>query len=243
MGILKPNVGMSVEKIGRLYEESADAGLHFIKDDEIRFDETKEILLNRVYYIANQAAQKNLKTIYVVNLPSSFDAHFIKQLEEAGAMAFLCSPWLFGFDALQNLRQWTSLPLFAHPAFAGALVHADSAGFPTLHPRVALASCVRAAGADFSLFPSPYGKIGLSMQNAQAVASECVGSLVRDENSSDVCLPCIPVPSAGVKWEHASMARRDFGQDFVLNAGTGIFSNEVSISQNIRFFLNGLINE
>ena len=45
-----------------------------------------------------------------------------------------------------------------------------------------------------------------------------------------------PVPSAGIKPEHAPEAKKDFGKDFVLNAGTGIFANHKGITSTIKQF-------
>jgi 2,3-diketo-5-methylthiopentyl-1-phosphate enolase len=46
----------------------------------------------------------------------------------------------------------------------------------------------------------------------------------------------MPVPSAGIKPEHAPLAKKDFGKDFVLNAGTGIFSSPEGIQKSIEKF-------
>jgi 2,3-diketo-5-methylthiopentyl-1-phosphate enolase len=152
-----------------------------------------------------------------------------KQLESSGADALLVNVWTCGLSVFQRLRLATKLPLVAHPALAGAL------GQGTLNdaiaPSVLLGTLMRAAGADLTLFPSPYGKIGLPLETAAAVADQCRASW------QDCILPSIPVPSAGIKPEHVELAYRDFGSDFVLNAGTAIFASGVSVADSARKFL------
>ena len=58
MGILKPNVAMSAEKIRDLYVEAAEAGIHLLKDDEIRFDENEDEILKRVELVAKAKKTK-----------------------------------------------------------------------------------------------------------------------------------------------------------------------------------------
>ncbi|KAB8027389.1 RuBisCO large subunit C-terminal-like domain-containing protein [Fluviispira multicolorata] len=231
MGILKPNVGMSSEKIAFLYVEAAEAGIHLLKDDEIRHDLSPLESLKRVALVANEAQKRNLKTLYAVHLQiegNKFIEH-AKSLESAGANAFLINTWITGIEVLQELRKVTSLPIMSHPALVGAFgIQEENA---TIHPRVTLAQFIRAAGADFSLFPSPYGKLGLNKEIALDVAKNC---LVNNENWRINGMT--PVPSAGIKPEHAPLAKKDFSEDFILNAGTGIFSHPNGIQKSIEEF-------
>lgn len=236
MGILKPNVAMSDETIVTLFCEAAQAGVHLLKDDEIRFDAQLTDALTRIEAVANAKERKGLKTLYAVHLQTSFkgvDAQLVKQFENAGASALLFNPWIGGLGSLQHLRTLTTLPLLAHPALAGAF---GTGSMANIHPRVALGSLVRAAGADLTLFPSPYGKIGLSLDDSHSIAA---ASLTAAEGWKGVC-STTPVPSAGIKPEHAPKAIQDFGNDFVLNAGTAIFANGQTVAENVTAFRKGL---
>lgn len=231
MGILKPNVAMEDQKICDLYLQAAEAGLHLLKDDEIRHDQSFTATLKRTELIATTANKRNLKTLYAVHFQLDC-LHFKEQLraiENAGAQALLINTWTSGIDFLQEMRKLTTLPILSHPALVGAFgirTHAS-----TIHPRVTLAQFLRAAGADLSLFPSPYGKLGLDKEVALDIAQNC-----RQMNDHWQINPTIPVPSAGIKPEHAMQAKKDFGKDFVLNAGTGIFANMNGISTSIKQF-------
>ncbi|MES2615059.1 MAG: RuBisCO large subunit C-terminal-like domain-containing protein [Bdellovibrionota bacterium] len=230
MGILKPNVAMSAEKIRDLYVEAAQAGIHLLKDDEIRFDSDENEILKRVALVAKAKQAKNLNTLYAVHLQISGNNYLdlVKKCEQAGADGFLINSWICGLDVLQNIRKTTNLPLFSHPALVGAFGFENAQC--TIHPRVTLAQFTRAAGADFSLFPSPYGKLGLPKPIALDIAKQCLNT----KNTNFKAMT--PVPSAGIKPEHAPLAMEDFGADFVLNAGTGIFSGGKNISENIAEF-------
>lgn len=236
MGILKPNVAMSAKKISELFVEAAQEGVHILKDDEIRHDQDESEIVKRVELVAQEAAKRNLKTLYAVHfqVTGSHYLTLLKQLQNAGASALLINTWTCGLDVLQTVRQHTDLPILCHPALVGAFGHTEKSY--TIHPRVTLAQLLRAAGADFSLFPSPYGKLGMPREDALSVADEC---RVKDERWP--IQSTIPVPSAGIKPEHAPLAKKDFGCDFVLNAGTGIFSgDQAAIRSHILNFKNQL---
>ena len=220
MGILKPNVGMDAQRIASLYALCARAGLHVLKDDEIRNDPSVEETVLRVKAVAEVAKSEEFPTIYAVHFQCRPDTWLsdLRRLEDAGAQCLLVNVWTAGMGWLQMLRRATNLPLMAHPALVGAL-GVDANG-SALHPRVTMGAFLRAAGADFSLFPSPYGKIGLSHEIVKNIFETCTRPIFSREKIGDV----IPVPSAGVKASHAPLAQQDFGNDFVLNAGTGIFA-------------------
>lgn len=236
MGILKPNVAMSAQKISELFICAAEAGIHLLKDDEIRHDENEDEIIKRVEMVAQESAKRNLKTLYAVHFQVT-GPHYLtllKRLQDAGASALLVNTWTCGLDVLQTLRQHTDLPILCHPALVGAFGHTEKSY--TIHPRVTLAQLLRAAGADFSLFPSPYGKLGMPREAALSVAEECQ---LKDDRWP--IQPTIPVPSAGIKPEHGPLAKRDFGHNFVLNAGTAIFSgDQTAIHSHILNFKNQL---
>lgn len=235
MGILKPNVAMTSEALSDLYAEVGQAGVHLVKDDEIRHDSNFELTLQRIERVAARKSKEGLRTLYVVHAPITSDAltnpeKWSRQLEAAGADALLVNVWTCGIGVLQSLRRATKLPLVAHPALAGALGHGSEAD--AIAPSVLLGTLMRAAGADLTLFPSPYGKIGLPVTTAKELAQQCREPWHDDFGAT------IPVPSAGIKPEHVELACRDFGQDFILNAGTAIFASGHSVADSAKKFLD-----
>lgn len=238
MGILKPNVAMDADALANLYSEVAQAGVHLVKDDEIRHDDYLETTLRRVEKVSNRKSREKLKTLYVVHAPIDARAQanlkdWSTRLKNAGADALLINVWTAGLETLQTLREVTDLPLVAHPALAGAFGHGTSAT-EAICPSVALGSFIRAAGGDLTLFPSPYGKIGLPKATTLKIAKTC------SETWSSHIGETIPVPSAGIKPEHVSAACEDFGQNFILNAGTAIFASGRSVAESSKDFLTRL---
>lgn len=239
MGILKPNVAMSATSLTELYTEVANAGVHLVKDDEIRHDAHFEETLERIEAVANVKAKNNLKTLYVAHAPWNLASianlkSWCERLENAGADALLVNVWTSGLNTLQSLRMATRLPLVAHPALAGALGQGLSGD--SICPSVTLGSLTRAAGADLTLFPSPYGKIGLPKATTLKISEACSAPW------NETILPTIPVPSAGIKPEHVPLACNDFGRDFILNAGTAIFASGRSVSESAKDFLTRMEN-
>lgn len=231
MGILKPNVAMEAQKIAALYAEAAEEGVHILKDDEIRHDFSPLDAIKRVELVANEKLKRNLKTIYAVHLQidSIYYLEHAKKLIDAGAQAFLVNTWTAGIEVLQELRKKINIPILSHPSLVGAFGLREQTA--TIHPRVTLGQLIRAAGADLSLFPSPYGKLGLEKPIALEIANCCL-----NKNDNWQINQTMPVPSAGIKPEHAFLAKKDFGNDFVLNAGTGIFSSSDGIKKSIKKF-------
>ena len=78
-----------------------------------------------------------------------------------------------------------------------------------------LGKLLRYAGADFSLFPSPYGSVALEKEEALAISKY----LTEDDASFK---KSFSVPSAGIHPGFVPFIVRDFGKDVVINAGGGI---------------------
>ncbi|MBJ8029814.1 RuBisCO large subunit C-terminal-like domain-containing protein [Bacillus cereus group sp. N21] len=71
------------------------------------------------------------------------------------------------------------------------------------------------AGADFSLFPSPYGSVALEKKEALLITSKLTE---KDQSLKR----SFPVPSAGIHPGFVPFIFRNFGKDVVINAGGGI---------------------
>lgn len=125
----------------------------------------------------------------------------------------LFNVFAYGLDVLQGLREDDdiSIPIMAHPAFSGAMTPSEfyGVGNPLL-----LGKLLRMAGADFSLFPSPYGSVALAKEEALGIADE----LTKEEPFKRT----FPVPSAGIHPGLVPLLIHDFGIDSVINAGGGV---------------------
>ena len=74
---------------------------------------------------------------------------------------------------------------------------------------------MRLAGADLSLFPSPYGSVVMPKSQNLAVRD----ALIREPLPQKAVFP---VPSAGIHPGLVPLLLHDFGSDVVVNAGGGV---------------------
>ncbi|WP_409294591.1 2,3-diketo-5-methylthiopentyl-1-phosphate enolase [Peribacillus sp. SCS-26] len=220
MSIFKGVLGKDQTYLEDQLKEQALGGVDVVKDDEILFDNpltpfSKRIqlsrnLLNSIY------EETGHKTLYAVNLTGrTFDLKDkARKAAEAGADALLFNVFSYGLDVLQALREdpEIGLPLMAHPAFSGGLTASGifGVGNPLL-----LGTLVRTAGADFSLFPSPYGSVAIPREDALGISRNLVSEDAHWKKA-------FPVPSAGIHPGMVPDLISDFGVDSVINAGGGI---------------------
>lgn len=220
MSIFKGVIGRDITYLGEQLREQALGGVDLVKDDEILFDnhlapfgkriESGKEILRGVY------EETGHKTLYAVNLTGkTFElADKAKRAVEAGANALLFNVFSYGLDMLQGLREQPEIkvPIMAHPAFSGGLT--SSAFYGVSNPLL-LGKLIRYAGADFSLFPSPYGSVAIPKADALGIASE----LTKVEKEWKTAFP---VPSAGIHPGMVPDLIADFGTDSIINAGGGV---------------------
>ncbi|XEC92689.1 2,3-diketo-5-methylthiopentyl-1-phosphate enolase [Paenibacillus tarimensis] len=220
MSIFKAVIGHDLDNLQEQFYRQALGGVDLIKDDEILFENPLTPIDKRVKVCMEAAkraeAQTGQKLLYAVNItgPTSGLADQAKRAIDAGASALLFNVLAYGFDTLHELsaNQDIQVPIAAHPAMAGAM-------YPSPHYGIAapllLGKLMRIAGADLSLFPSPYGSVVMPKEENIAVKEALL----------DTALPVrasFPVPSAGIHPGIVPLILRDFGQDVVVNAGGGI---------------------
>lgn len=218
MSIFKSVIGRDIHYITDELKKQALGGVDLIKDDEILFD-TITSLTDRVTQgkkILNQVYEKTgHKTLYAVNLSGRTFELKEKALRavEAGADVFLLNVFSYGIDVLQSLAEDPAInvPIMAHPAVSGAFTASPIYGIDT---GLLLGKLLRIAGADFSLFPSPYGSVALQKETALKIAENLTVSNGLKET--------FPVPSAGIHPGLVPQLMKDFGLNQVINAGGGI---------------------
>ncbi|MGM0844886.1 MAG: 2,3-diketo-5-methylthiopentyl-1-phosphate enolase [Bacillota bacterium] len=220
MSIFKSVIGKDLEYFSDQLRDQALGGIDLVKDDEILFDNpltpfTKRIakaksVLDDVY------SETGHRTIYAVNLSGkTFDLKDkAKRAKESGADLLLFNVFAYGLDVLQSIREDNEigLPIMAHPAVSGAFTSSTYYGFSH---ELLLGKLLRYAGADLSLFPSPYGSVALEKEAALGIARELTAEDTQIKKA-------LPVPSAGIHPGLTPLLYRDFGKDSVINAGGGI---------------------
>lgn len=233
MAIFKPALGLSAADHAQILGEVAGAGLDVIKDDEILGNLESAPTLERlraclpVLEAAQQRTGKPL--LYAVNVTGRADQLLAqaKRLIEAGANALLLNVLTYGFSVLESLAQdpEITVPIFAHPALAGALCGAPDHGFSY---GVLLGTLMAHAGADAVLYPAHYGSLPFS-----ATEERYIRDALRDRN-------VFPVPSAGIHPGIVPKAIADYGIDVILNAGTGIMDHPDGAAAGVQAFFEAL---
>jgi 2,3-diketo-5-methylthiopentyl-1-phosphate enolase len=219
MSIFKGVLGRDLSFLVEQLKQQALGGVDFVKDDEILFENDLTPFEKRIVEgkraLQEVYDQTGHRTLYAVNLTgrTSQLKEKAKKAAELGADLLLFNVFAYGLDVLQELREddEIGLPLMAHPAVSGALTQAFEYGFSH---SLLLGKLLRYVGADFSLFPSPYGTVALAKHSALSIASELT--------KVDSFKRAFPVPSAGIHPGLVPLLIRDFGIDSVINAGGGV---------------------
>lgn len=219
MSIFKGVIGRDLDFLSDQLKQQALGGVDLVKDDEILFDNPLTPFEKRITaakeVLQNVFDETGHRTLYAVNLSGRTSGlrDKAKRARELGADALLFNVHAYGLDVLQELAEddEIGLPLMAHPAFSGAFT---SSAFYGLATPLALGKLIRYAGADFSLFPSPYGSVALEKTAALALGEELTkeSSLKRS----------FPVPSAGIHPGLVPLLINDYGIDSIINAGGGV---------------------
>ncbi len=124
--IVKPNVGLSAEATGELAGQLCEAGLDFIKDDEVCADPVHAPLAERVRAVMarvrNYRERTGRNVMYAFNITDETDAmrrHADLIEREGGCCVMAALNWC-GFSALQTLRRSSGLAIHGHRAGYGA---------------------------------------------------------------------------------------------------------------------------
>ncbi|MBD2041002.1 RuBisCO large subunit C-terminal-like domain-containing protein [Microcoleus sp. FACHB-672] len=231
MAIFKPALGLSAADHAAILKEVAGAGLDIIKDDEIMGDLAGAPTLERLQAcrkVLDAVKQETGRTVlYAVNVTGKNPVEMAKRLVAEGANALLLNVLSYGFSVLQQLASDPEIdvPVFVHPALAGALCAAPEHGMAY---SVVLGTLMAYAGADAVLYPAHYGSLPFDAgEEAQ------IRDILRVRN-------VFPVPSAGIHPGIVPKALADYGQQVILNAGTGIMDHPDGAAAGVQAFFEAL---
>ena len=193
-----------------------------IKDDEILFENELTPFYKRITtakeIIDGHYEKTGQRALYAVNLSGRTNELHEKaeRAAELGANALLFNVHAYGLDALQTLRENNNigLPIVAHSALSGVLAGQAGGGFSY---SLLVGKLTRLVGGDLSLFPSPYGNVSISLEDALAINHTLI-----EENGFE---KTFAVPSAGIHPGMVPQLLKDFKDNLVVNAGGGIFGH------------------
>jgi 2,3-diketo-5-methylthiopentyl-1-phosphate enolase len=220
MSIFKGVIGRDIDYLANQLSAQALGGVDIVKDDEILFENNltpmEERILAGKKVLSNTFESTGHRTLYAVNLTgrSSQLVGKARKAAELGADLLLFNVFAYGLDILQELREddEIGLPIMAHPAVSGSFLSSNNYGFS--HSLI-LGKLLRYAGADLSLFPSPYGSVALEKEKTLSITHE----LLKEDA---VYKTTFPVPSAGIHPGLVPLLINDFGIESVINAGGGV---------------------
>ncbi|BDA75370.1 Ribulose-bisphosphate carboxylase [Calothrix sp. PCC 7716] len=233
MAIFKPALGLSAADHAAILKEVAMEGLDIIKDDEILGNLPSAPTLERLKAcreVLDTVKQETGRTVlYAVNVTGNA-AQLLQRARDLvsnGANALLLNVFSYGFSVLEALAvdPEVNVPIFTHPAGAGALSAAPDYGFDY---SVSLGTLMAYAGADAVLYPAHYGNLPFDA-NTEAK----IRDILRARN-------VMPVPSAGIHPGVVGKAVSDYGQDVILNAGTGIMDHPDGAGSGVKAFFEAL---
>ncbi|MCC6546698.1 2,3-diketo-5-methylthiopentyl-1-phosphate enolase [Candidatus Sumerlaeota bacterium] len=236
MAIFKPALGLSAEDHADILREVAEAGLSIIKDDEIMPDVPEAPTIERLRACRRvidetKSSRGGRELLYALNLTGRADQLLAKarRFVDEGANAFLLNVLTYGFSVMEALAADPAIqvPIFAHPALAGAIAASPDHGIA--YP-VILGTLMAHCGADAVLYPAHYGSLPFNRDDEFAI---------RDSLRSR---GVFPVPSAGIMPKLVPQIVADYGIDVILNAGTGIMDHEGGPAGGVKAFQVALAN-
>ncbi|CAN7438399.1 ribulose-bisphosphate carboxylase large subunit family protein [Bosea sp. LjRoot9] len=221
--IIKPNVGLSVEETAALVAKLCEAGLDFIKDDEISADPVHAPLAQRVPAVMAAVRRHQDRTgkavMVAFNITDETDAmrrHADLVVREGGTCVMMSLNWC-GFSAMETLRRSTYLTVHGHRNGYGAL---------SRHPMLGISfqayqTLWRLAGVDHMHVHGLQGKFAQEDEEVVASARDCVTPL-----SAGIDDRVMPAFSSG-QWAGTAQPTWDAigHSDLLFMAGGGILAH------------------
>lgn len=221
--IVKPSVGMGPEATAALVDTLAEAGIDFIKDDELQADGPHcpfEARARAVMAVVNRHADRSgKKVMFAFNITGDLDEmrrrhDLVLGLGGTCVMASLNSVGLVG---MIELGRFTQLPIHAHRNGWGYLSREPSLGWSY----VAWQKLWRLAGADHMHVNGLQNKFCEPDDSVIASAKACLTPMFEDK-------PCIAMPvfSSGQSAKQPPATYAALGSaDLIFAAGGGIMAH------------------
>ena len=219
--IVKPSVGLDAYEIAAIVAQLCDAGIDFIKDDELAASPAHAPFKDRVRevmkVIETYAEKTGKRVIYAFNLTDN-GSQMLRNaalLERSGANCAMVNMNWVGIAAVEMLRTHTPMVIHAHRAGWGML---------TRHPGLGVSYEViqqlyRLAGADHLHVNGLASKFWESDSSVVASARACL-------DESNGLAAAMPVFSSGQWGGQASDTFKALGStDLMYLAGGGIFAH------------------
>ena len=216
---LKP-MGMTAGELALLCATFARAGIDVIKDDHglanhsfCPFESRVTQCLAAVERIADETGHHSL---YVPNLGGSPDTLYrqLDMAQESGARAVMTSPMLIGLPVFSELcNRRSSVPVLAHPAFAGA---------QRIAPELLFGKIFRMYGADAVIFLHCASRFPVAPQSCRSIAARLTAKWGGLQTS-------LPIPAGGIALENAAEVVEFYGAEAMLLVGGSLQADPLRI--------------
>jgi 2,3-diketo-5-methylthiopentyl-1-phosphate enolase len=220
--MIKPNTGLSPAKAAELFYEAAIGGCDLVKDDELIANAPYSKVVERVeaFMKAEKRAfeETGERTYYAVNLTDNPDKilEHAKAAKDAGVNMLMLNTLTAGFGSLQMLTEaGFDLPIMSHPDYAGAFSWSAESG---LSSHLTLGKFLRMCGADISVYPTHWGKLPISNEQAVKVMYSLQYPLYDMRGGW-------PMPSGGMTQGMTGEVMDLMGNDIIIGAGAAIHAH------------------
>lgn len=222
LAAIKP-VGLDTQALAELCYRFAMAGMDMVKDDHNLTNQAYAPFESRVHACVAAVERANAQTGrrcgYVPNITGNQSgvlarAHFAQQ---AGAAAVMCAPAMLGYDTVRELTSnpGFGLPVLSHPAFGGANVIAQEAGFSH---GFYFGTLQRLMGVDAVIFPNTGGRFGFSEADCQDIRTHALGQL------GTLACTC-PAPGGGMTLDRLPAMQALYGDNVMYLMGGALLGN------------------
>jgi ribulose-bisphosphate carboxylase large chain len=221
--IIKPSIGLSPAETAALVDTLCDAGIDFIKDDELQSDGAWcpfDQRVRAVMAVVNRHADRSgRKVMFAFNLTGEIDEMRRRhdQVLAEGGTCVMASIHSVGLAGMIELGRHTQLPIHAHRNGWGALNRHPALGFEF----TAWQKIWRLVGADHVHVNGIGNKFSETDQSVIASAKACLTPLFEE-------MPCIAMPvfSSGQSAKQAYQTYDALGStDLIFAAGGGILAH------------------
>ncbi len=228
--IIKPSVGLSPEDTAALVQKLCEAGLDFIKDDELianpPYSPIRERVAACMRVINDHADRTGRKVMYAFNITDEIAAmrrhHDV--VKAAGGTCVMMSLNSVGLTGVQAVRQTCELPIHGHRNGWGALSRHPSLGFDYRAWQVFW----KLAGADHLHVNGLENKFCESDESVLASARACLAGLHGRHQ-------VMPVFSSGQWARQAFRTYRELGStDLLYVCGGGIMGHPDGIAAGVQ---------
>jgi ribulose-bisphosphate carboxylase large chain len=232
--IIKPSVGMSPEETAAQVRRLVEAGIDFIKDDELQSDgphcpfEQRATAVLRV--LRDQAERTGKQTMYAVNITGDLDQMLERHdhVVAEGGMCIMASMNSIGLPAMKVLRAHSQLCIHGHRNGWGIYGRSPAIGMSFL----AYQKFWRLAGVDHTHVNGLSNKFCEPDESVIRSARECLTPMFPPPHAG---CEIMPVFSSGQTARQAADTYRELGStDLIFAAGGGILGHPLGPAAGVR---------